>query len=84
MDSVNSLQSWLPSIDEFEDIAEKVDSQFTTTRAAHSAIHSGDEVLAHLILFIHDSLLFWEFCNAIHDADMGRMWLVYDFWVFMM
>jgi hypothetical protein len=84
MDSVNGLHSWLPSIDEFEDVVEKVHSWFTTTRAAHNAIHSGDEVLAHSILFIRDSLLFWEFCDAICDADVGRMWLVYNFWVFMM
>ena len=30
------------------------------------------------------AFFFWEFCDAIRDADVGRMWVVYDFWVFMM
>lgn len=83
-DSIDGLQSWLPSVEEFEGVVKKVHSQFTTMRAAHDALYRGDEVLAHSILFIHDSLLFWEFCDAIRDADVGRMWLFYDFWVFMM
>ncbi|KAF8869864.1 hypothetical protein CPB84DRAFT_1818522 [Gymnopilus junonius] len=58
-------------------------TRFMTTSAAHEALEIGDEVLAHSILFIRDSLFFWEFCDAIRDADVGRMWVVYDFWVYM-
>lgn len=54
--------------------------KYTTTYA----LEAGDEVLAHSILFVCDSLFFWEFCDAIRDADVGHMWVVYDFWVFMM
>ncbi|KAH6908480.1 hypothetical protein BKA70DRAFT_1103795, partial [Coprinopsis sp. MPI-PUGE-AT-0042] len=57
--------------------------QFTTSAAASAALRAQDEVMAHSILFIRDALFFWEFCDAIRDADVGRMWLVYDFWVFM-
>lgn len=31
-----------------------------------------------------DTLFFWEFCDAVHDVDVGWMWLVYDFWLYMM
>lgn len=45
---------------------------------------TGDEVFAHAIYFLRDALIFREFSEAIQDADVGRMWLVYDCWVFMM
>ncbi|KLO04076.1 hypothetical protein SCHPADRAFT_814147, partial [Schizopora paradoxa] len=35
-------------------------------------------------LFIRDALSFWEFCSAIQDGDVGRMWDIYHIWVFMM
>ena len=44
------------------------------------ALEAGDEVFARSILFIGDSLFFWEFCDAVRDV--GRMWVAYDFWVF--
>lgn len=84
MDSVNMLQDWLPTISQFEEVTEEIYARFTTSRAADDALHGGDEVLAHSILFIRDSLFFWEFSDAIRDADVGRMWLVYDFWLYMM
>ncbi|KAH9917475.1 uncharacterized protein B0H18DRAFT_883755, partial [Fomitopsis serialis] len=62
----------------------KIVADYASTRAAHTALLTGDEVLAHSILFIRDALLFREFSEAIQDADVGRMWLVHDFWVFMM
>ena len=63
---------------------DQVITRFATSSAAYDALEAGDEVFAHSILFIRDSLFFWEFCDAIRDADVGRMWVVYDFWVFMM
>ncbi len=33
---------------------------------------------------MRDALMFYEFSDAIRNADVGRMWRVYDFWVFMM
>ncbi|KAF8871852.1 hypothetical protein CPB84DRAFT_1854765 [Gymnopilus junonius] len=82
--SVAELKDWKPSCDEFEKVVDGIYSRFMTTSAAHEALEIGDEVLAHSILFIRDSLFFWEFCDAIRDADVGRMWVVYDFWVYMM
>ncbi|KAF5378547.1 hypothetical protein D9615_007075 [Tricholomella constricta] len=91
-DSVDDLKDWLPNCEEFDDVVGKIVAKYATTAAAHDAIDLGDEVLAHSILFIRDAhsilfirdaLFFWEFCDAIRDADVGRMWAVYDFWVFM-
>lgn len=82
--NLDELKDWLPGIDEFDSVVNRIHNKFTTTRAAHDALDGGDKVLAHSILFMQDSLFFWEFCNAICDADVGRMWLVYDFWVYMM
>lgn len=63
---------------------DKLVNEFASTAAAQKALLEGDEVLAHAILFIRDALLFREFSDAVRDADVGRMWIVYDFWVFMM
>jgi len=49
--------------------------KYTSMAAAHDMLDAGDEVLAHSILFMWDSLFFWEFCDAIWDADVGRMWV---------
>ncbi|KAI0739877.1 hypothetical protein C8Q80DRAFT_1274909 [Daedaleopsis nitida] len=75
---------WRPSWQEFQQVVAEITSMYTTTRSAHDALERGDEVLAHSIFFIRDALIFTEFCDAIRDADAGRMWLVYDFWIFMM
>ena len=82
--SIADLKYWRPSCSEFEEVVDEIFTKYTTTSAAHEAIEAGDEVLAHSILFIRDSLFFWEFCDAIRDADVGQMWVVYEFWVFMM
>ncbi|KAF8070439.1 hypothetical protein FPV67DRAFT_1487410 [Lyophyllum atratum] len=81
--SVDDLKSWVPTCEEFEELVIQIAERYTTTAAAHDALEFGDEVLAHSILFIRDALFFWEFCDAVRDADVGRMWVVYDFWVFM-
>ena len=83
-DSLDQLKDWLPTAEEFDDVVEEIHSRFATSAAADNAIQGGDEVLAHSILFIRDALFFWEFCDAVRDADVGRMWLVYDFWLYMM
>ena len=82
--SIQDLKNWEPSCEEFEEVVETVISTYASTSAAHDALEVGDDVLAHSILFIRDALFFWEFCDAVRDADVSRMWLVYDFWVFMM
>ena len=58
--------------------------KYAETGVGHDALEIGDEVLAHSIFFIRDALMFVEFSDAIRQADVGRMWLVYDFWTYMM
>ncbi|KAF8810425.1 hypothetical protein BYT27DRAFT_7253682 [Phlegmacium glaucopus] len=82
--SVSDLKVWTPSCAKFESVVDEVITKYATTAAAQDALKAGDEVLAHSILFIQDSLFFWEFCDAVCDADVGQMWVVYDFWIFMM
>ncbi|KIJ32520.1 hypothetical protein M422DRAFT_61536 [Sphaerobolus stellatus SS14] len=53
-------------------------------QAGQRALEANDHVLSQSIFFMCDALMFWEFCDAIHYADVGRMWVVYDFWLFMM
>ena len=65
-------------------MAHEVVIQFAETGVGHDALEKGDEVLAHSIFFIRDALVFVEFSDAVRYADVGRMWLVYDFWIFMM
>lgn len=40
--------------------------------------------MGHSILFVRDALFFREFADAVREADVSRMWHVYDFWLFMM
>lgn len=78
------LGTWAPTWQEFDSTASSIVATFTSTEHAHEVLEKTDEVLAHAILFLRDALIFFEFSEAIRDADVGRMWLVYDFWVFMM
>lgn len=84
MKSVKELESWRPSPEKFESVLDCIVDGFASTAAADDAFQAGDEVQAHSILFIRDALSFWEFCDAIRDGDVGRMWDVYHLWVFMM
>ncbi|ETW79920.1 hypothetical protein HETIRDRAFT_419560 [Heterobasidion irregulare TC 32-1] len=43
--------------------------EFASTAAGHNALEKGDEVLAHSIFIIQDSLMFMEFGDAINQAD---------------
>ena len=69
---------------EFDSTSSSIVKTFISTEHAHEVLQKTDEVLAHGILFLCDALIFYEFSEAIQDANVGRMWLVYDFWVFMM
>lgn len=83
-DSVAALQLWTPGWEEFEETVTWIVDRYISTNAAHQALLEGDDVLAHGTLFNRDAMLFREFSEGIRGADVGRMWLVYDFWVFMM
>lgn len=82
--SYDDLKKWKPSPTAFEQAVDAIINQFTSSEAADLALQCGDQLLAHSILFIRDCLFFWEFCDAVRDADVGRIWVVYDFWIFMM
>lgn len=53
------------------------------TFEADLSLDASDDVLKHSKLFIRDSLTFWVFSDAIRNEDVGMMWLVYTFWLFM-
>ncbi|TFY76948.1 hypothetical protein EWM64_g7063 [Hericium alpestre] len=84
MKSIDEIKGWKPSSEEFEDMIASLVNDYATTRAAHKALEAGDDVRAHSILFIRDAILQWELNEAIREADVGRMWVVYDLWIFMM
>ena len=69
---------------EFEELTSKLVREFASTAAAHDTLKKGNEVLTHSMFFMRDSLMFEEFCEAIKQVDIGRMWMVYDHWIFMM
>ncbi len=82
--NVDKFKTWKPTWDEFDQVVIELVDEYAMSAAAESAMFATDEVLAHSILFIRDALLFREFSDAIRCANVGRMWMVYDFWVFMM
>ncbi|TFK19262.1 hypothetical protein FA15DRAFT_697632 [Coprinopsis marcescibilis] len=79
----DDVKEWKPSRVEFKTAVARIVRDFASSAAAGDALSAQDEVMAHSILFIRDALIFWEFCDAVRDADVGRMWAVYDFWVYM-
>ncbi|ESK89674.1 hypothetical protein Moror_8592 [Moniliophthora roreri MCA 2997] len=81
-DSCEYLKNWKPWWKDFDAVAIEIVKHFASTSTAHKAMKDGDKVLAHSILFICDALFFWEFSDAVRDADVGRMWVIYDFWVY--
>ena len=50
---------------------------------ADTSLNTSDDVLKHSKLFIRDALTFWVFSDTIRHEDVGMMWLVYTFWLFM-
>ena len=50
---------------------------------ADRSLRADDDVLKHSKLFIRDALTFWVFADAVRHEDVGLMWLVYTFWLFM-
>ena len=50
---------------------------------ADAALNAEDDVLKHSQLFIRDVLTFWVFSDAVRYEDVGLMWLIYTFWLFM-
>lgn len=57
--------------------------KYTMAFGADDALGTSNEVLKHSKLFIRDALTFWVFSDAIRNEDVGLMWLIYSFWLFM-
>ncbi|EPT05736.1 hypothetical protein FOMPIDRAFT_48720 [Fomitopsis schrenkii] len=53
----------------YHSLIARIVADFASTSAAKIALTTGDEVLAHAILFMRDALIFREFAEAIRDAD---------------
>ena len=52
------LKNWKPTVTEFEEVVEEIFVKYASTSAAHDMLEAGDEVFAHSILFMRDSLFF--------------------------
>ena len=84
LEHLDDIKKWNPTWPAFEELTRTLVWEFASTAADHDALKKGDKVLAHSIFIIRDSLMFMEFNDAIKQVDVGRMWMVYNHWIFMM
>lgn len=82
-DTIKEVDQWKPGWTEFDQVVHKIADEYAMAFGADSSLHLDDEVLKHSKLFIRDALTFWVFSDAIQWEDVGLMWLVYTFWLFM-
>ena len=82
-DTVEQLRGWKPGWKAFDKVVNKIVDEYTMVSEADTSLNTGDDVLKHSKLFIRDALTFWVFSDAIRNEDVGTMWLVYTFWLFM-
>jgi len=64
-------------------VVNKIVDEHTMAFEAGASLDTNDDVLKHSRLFIRDALTFWVFADAIRYEDVGTMWLIYTFWLFM-
>jgi hypothetical protein len=83
LDTVEQLKGWKPGWKAFDEVVEKIVSEYTMVSGADTSLDTSDDVLKHSKLFIRDTLTFWVFADAIRHEDVGTMWLIYTFWLFM-
>jgi hypothetical protein len=83
-ESVEDLKDWTPTYLELEALARRIATSFSSTAAAADYMDAKDEVLQHSTLFIRDSLLFYEYMQAVRGGDVGRMWAVHGMWIWTM
>ena len=81
-DTAEQLNGWKPEWGEFNDVVCTIVDKYAMTFGADTDLGT-DEVLKHSKLFIRDILTFWVFSDAIRHEDVGLMWLIYTFWLFM-
>jgi len=82
-DSVEQLRKWKPKWKEFDETVHTIVDKYTMVSGVDVSLSAEDDVLKHSQLFIRDALIFWVFSDAIRHEDIGTMWLVYAFWLFM-
>ena len=82
-DTFDQLMGWKPDWKAFDKVVNQIADEFTMVSDADSTLGTDDEVLRHGKLFIRDALMFWVFTDAIRHEDVGTMWLIYTFWLFM-
>lgn len=75
--------AWKPEWEEFDRVVDQVVDGYTMVSGADASLDNDDEVLKHSKLFNRDALTFFVFSEAIRHEDIGTMWLIYTFWVFM-
>ena len=71
-----------PQWEEFNNVVCTIVDEYTLGFGADT-YHGTDEVLKHSKLFMRDALTFWVFSDAIRHEEVGLMWLIYTFWLFM-
>ena len=82
-DTVEQLDQWKPKWSEFNRVVCTLTDEFAMAFDADNSLGADDDILKHSKLFIRDALTFWVFSDAIRHEDVGLMWLVYTFWLFM-
>jgi hypothetical protein len=81
-DTVEQLDEWRPEWEEFDRVVCTIVDKYTIEFGADPCLDA-DQVLRHSKLFMRDALTFWVFSDAIRYEDVGLMWLIYTFWLFM-
>ena len=77
------MDRWKPEWEEFDAIVSVIVDKYAMASEADTSLGADDEILKHSKLFIRDALTFWVFSDAIRCEDVGLMWLIYTFWLFM-
>lgn len=81
--TVEQLDGWQPKWKEFNHVVGTIVDEYAMGFGAEDPPGADDDILTHSKLFIRDALTFWVFSDAIRHEDVGLMWLVYHFWLFM-
>lgn len=78
----SELARWKPTPEMISKFAQRFVGRYANPTTALEAKSVKDDVLAHSVYFIRDSLLFCEFEHAVSHADAGRVLCVLKYWAF--
>lgn len=76
----SELEKWCPNLEEIQELAKIIVSDFASPAAASRAKDKKDDWMAHTIYFIRDALLFLEFESGVSYSDPGRVERILKFW----